>query len=275
MTPAAIRAEAIPDRTELRLSDSLRLELTVSGPAPLRLEPPKEWLAETSAGLWRIRPLGPARLQDIPDGQRWSQSFRLDPYVPGSPVPLTFNPVSVNDREVDLPSFSITVTTTIAKAILDEARPITGMEGPPPRPVEHSNTTGPAIAIAVAIAIVAMSAAFSLRRRPRNAPEPSPGDLAIAALRQLDPQGPGFAHDLAAILRDWLERGRGLPARSHTVAELRGSNPELDPVLSILDRCERGKYSGERFPPPECNLLRNEALLFVTRTNPSTTEPEQ
>jgi len=271
MPPAAIRTEVIPDRTTLRLSDSLRLEIAIEGPAPLRVEMPKEWLADASAGLWKMQSLGPPSLQEIPMGQRWSQAFRLDPYVPGTPVPLIFVPVKVNDREVNLPSFSIEVTTSVVRVNVDEARPITGMESPPPRPVPPSTNHAPAIA--VVSAMVALLVVLFWRRRSRAIPEPSASERSLNLLRQLEPTREGFADTLAELLREWLE-SQGLPAKSHTVAELRPGNSGFEPILAILDRCDLSKFSGGAIDPLEREVLRNQAMQFVMNAIPSITEPK-
>ena len=72
------------DRTDLRLSDSMHLTLAVEGPGPLRVELPAELLDAVAAANWRLRPAGAAAVTDLPGGrQRWSQSYRADPYVAG------------------------------------------------------------------------------------------------------------------------------------------------------------------------------------------------
>jgi hypothetical protein len=57
--------------TALRLSDAAELTLTAGGPAPLRVELPKELLAPETAVGWQLVPVGPPVTS--PDGTSWVQ----------------------------------------------------------------------------------------------------------------------------------------------------------------------------------------------------------
>jgi len=260
--PPEIQIEVIPERTELRLSDSMRLDIIIRGPAPLRLDLPKEWLGEASAGLWKMESLGKPTLTDIADGgQCWSQSFRLDPYAPGTPVPLIFSAVVVNGRDVNLPSFSIPVTTTVANAKIEEARPITGIETLPPKPVIPATNYAPWFLgglFGVALAVIVL-----LRRRTKPQPESNPNRWASEALAKLNAESATFVEDVAAVLRGYIRRVWGVPAETRTTAELRGSNPDLEPFLGLLDRCDRAKYAGEPMNSADREELRKEILFIL------------
>src|SRR5206468_3338228 len=82
----SVTATATADRTAVRLSESIRVTFAVEGAAPLRVEMPadKDLLTGEAAGVWRIRPDGPATTEPLAGGrERWSQPYRLDPYQPG------------------------------------------------------------------------------------------------------------------------------------------------------------------------------------------------
>jgi hypothetical protein len=264
MQPPAINVDVIPERTELRLSDSMRVEIHIQGPAPLRLDLPKEWLGEASAGLWKMEPLGKPALTELPGGgQKWSQSFQLDPYVPGAPVPLIFSPVKVNGQEKDLPSFSIAVTTKITNPNIEDARPITGIETLPPQPVQPATNHVPWVLAGVVGVVLVLI--FVLRRRPKSEPEPNPNEWARRELAMLNAGSATFAEELAGVLRGYLHRQHGLPAETRTTAELRSANPNLEPLLELLDRCDRAKYAGEAMSVEECEEMRNEAAVAFSR----------
>src|SRR5439155_94444 len=81
--------------------------LTVEGPAPLRVELPKQVLAPETERDWKIQPAGPAAVAPLPGGrERWAQAFRLDPYVAGE-FRVEFAPVKVNGREVTPAGFDV------------------------------------------------------------------------------------------------------------------------------------------------------------------------
>lgn len=260
--PPAIRVEVIPDRTEVRLSESLRVEVRIQGPAPLRLDLPKQWLAESSAEVWKIEPLGKPVLADVPDGgQTWNQSFQLDPYLPGAPLPLTFSPVKVNDLEVNLPSFSITVTTTVRDAKVEDARPITGIEMLPPKPVTPATNYLPWLIAGIAVAAVFV--VLIRLRRPKPVPQPAPGEWIRAELAKLSAGSPTFAEGLAAILRGYISRVWSVPAENLTTAELRETKPELEPFWEMLDHCDHAKYAGETMSASQGEEMRQKIRFIL------------
>jgi len=263
MAPPAISVEVIPSRTELRLSESLRAEVRISGPAPLRLDLPKEWLAESSPAVWKIEPLGSPRLTDAPGGvQQWSQSFRLDPYLPGASVPLAFSPAIVNGQEVHFPSFSIAVTTSITNPKVEDARPITGIETLPPEPARPQLSGEPWQYAVVTLFLAIMVYRLFRRQKPKLQPEPSPSEWFHRELAKLNAGDANFAEAMAAIIRGYLRREHGIPAEARTVAELRATQPQLESMLSILDRCDRSKFAGEKLSGEECEEMRDRAVSF-------------
>ena len=122
------------------LSDALIATLSIDGLAPLVVTPPLPLLAEASRQSWQIKPQGPASVSKLLDGQeRWTQAYRLEPFVSGDKVSVEFAPVprrqwgdfarvcatavEVGDRE----------EVRSPKALM-ELRAITGPETLPPIP---------------------------------------------------------------------------------------------------------------------------------------------
>ena len=273
---AEVMSEAKPDRTEVRLSESVRVTLTVDGAAPLRVELPAELLDEPSAAVWRLRPAGPATVQDLPDGkQRWSQPYRADPYQPGEKLRLGFAPARAfvgadpQPQPVEWPEVTITVTTEV-RGDLAEVRPPTGIEElppPPPRPVPTWEWAAWGVGLAAAVTAVGVLVRRFLRRKPAPLPPREWAERELDRLAAEHPDGPAFAERLSAVLRRFVELRSPLPGTKLTTAELVARlGPEagwpvevLADVTNVLDRCDVSKFA----PAPAA--ADREALLALAR----------
>jgi hypothetical protein len=259
VTAQDVKAEVTDDRTDpkkaLRLSESLRATLTIIGPAPLRVELPSPLLDPLSDRDWKIQPVGTPAVAAAGEGmQRWSQTFRLDPYVTGESLPVIFARVKVNDREVQPGGFEVRVVSTVPEAKADAARPVTGIEQLPPPPEAPPVRVAP-----VWWVLGGLAAGFLLAlvwRARRKAPPPSPREWAAAALDRLERDSPtpaAFVERAAGVLREFVERRFGIPAPKLTTAELLAvareqavwSVEEADALRGILDRCDRAKFAGD------------------------------
>ncbi|HET6575888.1 MAG TPA: hypothetical protein VFG68_19960 [Fimbriiglobus sp.] len=270
---AAVTAEP---RT-VRLSESVRVTLSVEGPAPLRVEVPDEVLDGESAAAWRSRPAGPATVTDMPGGrQRWVRSYRLDPYLylEGKPLHLGFAPARAfvdkdpQPKEVVWKPVEVTVTTEVTAAT--EPRPTTGIEELPPADGAADSLRdriAVLAALGVAVVLVGVVGAWLLRRR-RRVPPPSPEEWAIARLDELAPGDPAFADRLSDVLRTYLERRSGLPATRRTTAELLtaiGSDGlPVELVRPVLERCDAAKFAGLDPTADECRQLLAAVRSIVT-----------
>ena len=180
--------------TSIRLSDSVALTLSLEGPAPLRMEPIREsakLLTAESAAAWHIRPLGPAAITRLSDGrERWSQTFRLDPYLAGEAVPIGFAPVRVmvgtdlNAHEVTWSTQEVRVRTSLAEARAENARPVTGIEQLPPIAPPPPETIGWPFVAVLASVFAAVVSIVLVRRSRATPPPPSPGEWARRELAQ-------------------------------------------------------------------------------------------
>jgi hypothetical protein len=264
MTPTAVLTL---DRTTVSLSESLRATITVEGAAPLVVSAPKDVLTGAAAEAWRVRPAGPATVEQLPGGrERWLQAYRLDPYVPGEAVPAAFAPFEVTAGggpavRLTVDAREVRVETAIKQPKAADARPVTGIEELPPVP---TTTWDPATALGVAGAVLTLTLAAVLwtRRRFRN-PAVSPADWAN---RELDTLGerlaaatitPGlFAERLAVVVRAFLQRRSGVPATRMTTAELAAADPPLPgDVVLVLERCDLAKFAGQEPTAEECREL--------------------
>lgn len=114
----------------IRLSDRIVVELTITGPAPILVMPPANWLDNESMARWSIRPLGEPRIGSDAGVERWTRAFELSPYAVGESVALGWSPVVVRsgddgvDRTLMLPIKSFVITTDVTLAT--EPRPVSG-----------------------------------------------------------------------------------------------------------------------------------------------------
>ena len=284
--PSAASAQAItitatPDsRKPLELSDHVRMTLAIEGLAPLSVEfaksvqrglpPEAALLAEESSRNWTIRAIGKPSTQTLANGrEKWSQEFRLDPYVPGEWY-VKFAPVKVNGRELEVPGIALTVNPTKAT----EPQNDTGIESLPPLPPTPSGFPailwwGLALAVVVAGAIV-------LWRWRSASPPVSPAEWAIAAFAKLERDGVGGAalvERVADVLREFIERRFGIPATRFTTHELLAaaeeqpvwSIEETDALKGILDRCDRTKFAGDIPDDDGCRSLLAAGRNWIDR----------
>ena len=87
---------------EVPLSDPLLATVSILGPAPLAVSVPAPLLVETSRPYWQVRPTGAASVEKLPDGrERWTQSYRLEPFTAGDSVPGGIRSVQRRQRQYD------------------------------------------------------------------------------------------------------------------------------------------------------------------------------
>jgi hypothetical protein len=274
-----------PDR--ISLSGSIQLSLALEGPSPLHIELPKEpekLLTSESATVWHIRPLGAAKVVQLDGGrERWEQTYRLSPFVPGEKVTIAFAPLKVtagaelNPQEITFPSKEVRVQTAISEPKPENARPVTGIEElptiapPPPEAVgwQFIAALG-AIFASVLIAVLIRKS----RAKPALAP---PREWAARELDRLERDyaleritGVQAADRLAAVLREFIERHFSLPARKLTTAELlsecgRAGWPaeRVEPLGEILERCDRAKFAGDAPESAEMMTLLNRSREWI------------
>ena len=268
---ATLRIEAPTvekDLIEIRLSDSLVIEVIIVGSAGLEVEVPQPLLPVKD---WEVKPMAPARRTPLEGEQaRWQQAFRVAPVRPGE-FNLAMVGIRVRDdgnlpwNDTSFKPVAVRVTTEIANADLSELRDITGPEQLPPEPSWNGIILWTSLAVAVA-----GSLAWWLERlrRQRRVTALSPGDWALGELGRIE-AGPlsveaevhVFHTQLSDTLRRYLEIRFHLPAEEQTTAEFL-DGMRRSPLLTdeqqlllrdFLERCDVVKFA--RVVPP-----RQEAL---------------
>ncbi len=245
-----VTAAATADRADLRLSGYATLTLAVEGDAPLRVTPPAAWLPGVGAA-WRLRPLAPARVEDVsPTRQRWTQTLRADPDVPGD-NPLQLAPVRVTagtdaePREVAFPPLTLLVVATVVLG-RDPPRPATDLEEPEVT-IPAVRSVWPVVAVPAVGAAALAALAWRRQRLARSAaPETARGrfERELADLRGDD--AAEFPARLSAAVRGYVEAVDGLPAPRRTPREiepLAAGAARLRDLPELLRRCDEARFS--------------------------------
>jgi hypothetical protein len=266
----SVRATA--DQPAVRLSDTLTVVVTADGPAPLRVDPPKDLLAPEAALVWKAEPLGPATLTDRGADQRWQQAYKLSPFVPGEKVPVAFNPFRVNGADLTPEPLTVKVETSLQSAKAEDARPVTDIELLPPLPSAGFGWGLGLTAGVVGLFLAAVLAAvFRQRAKPKPVP---PTEWALAELDALDPDRltPRELTDgLTAVVRGFVSRRFALAPDPFTTAELLAaadaagiwSADTRDRVAAVLEACDRVKYAGYSASPDDGRRWRDELRAAI------------
>jgi len=260
----------------ISLSESLFVTLRVKGPAPLRVELPKQLLVPESDRDWKIRPAGAPSVAPLgKDREQWTQTFRLDPYVHGSAMTVVFAPLKVNNREVAAAGFVIAVEDPQLPLDPSKSSGVTGIETLPPTPKPPSSPIWwwPAI-ILVAIAL----AVLAWWMRPSPAPIP-PRQWAMAAFERLegDTSSPvDVVNGIAAVVRGFIERQFGIPAPKLTTEELLAAAQQApwpveqtDLLRGLLEDFDRVKFAGDIPDDAERGSLLVRSREWVSLVCPS------
>ena len=266
------------DRSDIALSGELRLTLSVEGPAPVEVEPPRPLSASPD---WRVR-AGQPKTTSLPASrERWEQSFQLIPFQSGR-VALPLEPLrfrtqnELRDRSVSWPPLEVQVMSEISDAELSKARGVTGIDELPPLPSAKSHW--PIVIVGVVAAmLVLVPVALLLRRRTRTPPR-SPRDQAIDELLRLEAENsPDVAQRLADLVRRYLEARCELAATRLTTAEFLNALRErdvltaeqIDSVAELLRNGDLAKFADQAPSTNECSTLLAAARRLIAETSPA------
>ena len=211
-----VAATWILERTELGLADTIRITLRIDGPAPLRVEPAKNWLAPASAEVWKVEVFGAARRLATGDGERWEQDFELSPFAAGASVPFEFQPISVNGQPVPIPETTFSVRATLQNPTVEDARPITEREGIPLSSSAGNSLLFPVVSGTIGLALTVLIA-MRIRKLGRRKPTvDARSALQAALLRAGELPYRERAILLAAAVRKYLTQRFSIPATAYS-----------------------------------------------------------
>ena len=249
-----IEARAQLDAARLeRLSDEVRLTLSVEGPGPLRVTLPKPLL--TKANIWRLRDDGLPLREVLPGGrEKWTQVYHLSPLVPGSQVvslgPLTIRAGSQADLslawdETRLPVVDVAEPKVVAS--VESLRPPTDIEAVPlDSPIEARSSGWLFAVVPILLILSAIGIALGRRKKPPVAPRDAAWALGELAAVDLT------ADRCALVLRQYLGFWFAVPTEFQTTPELARTLRADDRLPAdivadwrvLLDECDAARFSG-------------------------------
>lgn len=271
--PSAVVTHDLKEKW-LGLSRPLFATLSVEGPAPLQVELPEKLLAPETERDWQIRPVGPATVTRTGQSREtWEQKFRLTPYVAGKQQ-VQLATVKVNGHEIPVAGFAVEVRLESAdKEQVDSraAKPVTGIEEPPPPPIDTTMPLGLWLGVAVLLmSVVIALVLWRIRRRSPPVPPHEWAHAAFARLEQANVTGEVIIERVAAIVREFIDRRFGIPAPKLTTSELLASadttgwpTEQTESLRQLLEVCDRAKFAKEVPDSKECQRLLTAGRVWV------------
>jgi hypothetical protein len=270
-----VSVAATADRKNIELSESLTVQLSIEGPAPLRVELSQHLLIPETERDWKIQAVGQPILSRLdPHRERWVQVFRLDPFDHGQSMAVVFAPIRVNGREVAGTGFQVTVEDPHIVPRATDSMPATGIEQLPPQPPSGDSYVWWWLALLVPL-IAASIVAWRLRKSPKPLPPRLWAFTALAALERDGLAGQALVTAVAAIVRGLIERQFGIPAPKLTTEELLARADQsgwpvehTDPLRRLLEECDRAKFAGDVPDHDGCQRLLHQGREWVDRVCP-------
>jgi hypothetical protein len=271
--PAIVTWEAPSTSAEglvIRFHERVGLTISVVGEGTIEVRLPEK-MVKTPA--WREAERSPSSVERTKDGKTvWRRRILLEPLAPVDSV-LQAEPVKFRIGEGDWQTASTAPVAVhiIAHSTDDVPRDITGPEAVRPVDPDRLDWRLPTLVI-VAIAMVGL--VFFLRRRERLAGTPA---RVLQELNRLEAlglcdKGKSERHCtlLAGILRRYLDRRYGLPARRRTTEETLAAArqmPELagdvDFLTSFLMACDNAKFAPTATAPAEGKRLTESLRVWL------------
>jgi hypothetical protein len=253
---------ASADGLVLRFHERVGLTVSVVGEGAVEVRLPEKMVKTPG---WREAERSPVSLERTKDGKTvWRRRIVLEPLAPIDSV-LQAEPVKfrIGDEDWQSRSTAPIAVHIIARSTDDKPRDITGPEAVPVADPDRLDWRLPTLVIA-ALGMVGL--VIFLRRRERLAATPA---RVLAELSRLEAlglcdKGKSERHCtlLAGILRRYLDRRYGLPARRRTTAETIAAarqSPELagdaEFLTTFLTACDNAKFAPVELAPVEGRRL--------------------
>lgn len=255
---------------EISLADVLAVTIRVDGETGFKVDAPT---SVTRSEAWKLAKAGkPTRTPLGAKRESWHWTVTLEPLGPGHALlqiePLTWHGAGA-PRTITWRPIPITVTSLVQSARRNDLRDATGIEELP-RAGHGPSALWIVAGVLLALAVTATPLFFWKWRRQRVRVGQSPEEIACYAIdRILSMNLPekgrlGRYHAmLANVLRRYLEKTLGLPARRLTTAEVLRQLQALGTMDSVrqaclrefLERCDLAKFACRAVSPAGCRQL--------------------
>ncbi len=246
-----IVARAQLDVGDIRLSGEAKLLLTVEGAGPLEVTPGKPLLPK--ANTWRAREDGLPLREKLDNGrEKWTQTYRLSPLVPGEVkiglAALTVRSGGERDTTLTFPGeLPVRVTTNIESASIESLRPVTDIESlPAPPSVDDGGRSWRFAIVPLLLALAGLGVYLGRRKREPTTPRDAAWALNELASADLT------VDRCAIVLRLFLAFRFGVPAETRTTpelavrlkAEVRFPKDAIADWEGLLAECDVARFSG-------------------------------
>jgi hypothetical protein len=273
-----IRANAKADLEHVTLADWVQVTVTIEGPAPLRVELPKQLLTDDANRAWRIRAdKDEPKITPTTKGrEEWRRVYRLNawPTLDGTWPAIAFAPFTVNGQQATLPAIKVTVNRIGGPSApaMPKAQPRTDIEDVPTRPIDPPQ---PSVWpwVAGATLLMCVFVLLAARMRSRKATPVPPGEWALAALAKLEAGeslGAEAVERVAEIVRKFIQRRFTIPATKMTTTELLAATAqqgwsveETDALRVVLDECDRVKFARDVPDDDGCRRLMRLTIEWI------------
>lgn len=268
---------------KLPLADVLVATVQVDGSPLLTVKPPDQ--ISSSRG-WRLVEVSPAATEALgQERHRWRQSYTFEPLAPGV-RPLQLQGFTVQDGPDNVHSLSwkaipVRVVASIATPDLKSLRDPTVVESLAPLPEARAFPWRWLGAVVGGVAICVVARHYwrrRTRRQPVSAEQLARRELDRLLARRLPDQNKSvqFHALLANVVRRYLERKYGLPARRRTTEEFlvlvhecpHLASSERDFIQNLLVRCDLVKFAHAPSSIPECLAWTDQVRAFVAASRP-------
>jgi hypothetical protein len=293
-TPAVVLADAIeqhkgpatlevrftpgePKTRQIALSDTITVTLRIVGSPGWKITAPRK-LPDTAPWLLVGEPVTTQEKLDL-QRQRWQRVYLLAPRERGT-LTLEFPELRIEKDDAEPQSIAwdpiiFTVTTRIAQPDRAGMREITDIEKPEAPPASTGSWYG-----WLALAVLPLLGALLVlaRRWLRHTKTRVPAERALYEWQRLQEMklpergsSERFMTLLSLIVRDYVQRGLGLPARRQTTGELRVllapllvlTDPQKSFLIAFLECADSVKFAHTAMLASECSRWSEKVREFL------------
>ena len=269
------------DVIQLPFTQALEITVKVVSAGVEEVELPERF---TLSGGWKEQSRSPAQRNNHEEkGMDWRQTVRLVALAPGQlplrPEPLRYRLAGQKTwKGHALPPVSVVVTTSLTDADPKSLRDITAIEALPA--AEPSRAPWGLFLGLLGMAGLAGGIAW-WRRRTKAAQAVGPASLALHQLnrlRALDLPAKGhivrFHHLLANVIRAYVEKRFGVPARRQTNPEFLRSLDQAPWLVAdhknllgrLLEQCDQARFARHSIDHQACQLTLALTEQLITTT---------
>jgi hypothetical protein len=269
----------------VNFSGVFKLVVEVDGERNLEVDPPTVWTASEG---WKIKDVERPVVTQHGDGQRWRQTFILDPLTPAA-TSFELKPLSYRNGTGPWKTVgpwkpvTVKIVAHVSAKDLDSLRENPAIEDLPlekPSGVAWEWPVAAGLGVLVLVLIVFLLRRQAVRRgRVKTLEETALYELQrLETLALPDRHRAGEFHTLLAnVMRRYLEKRYQLPARRLTTQEFSAlleqtsllTAEQKDFLRAFLQQCDLAKFADAQVPAQQCADLCRQTRDFLNSAAPA------